>query len=177
MKLDREICCCFTGHRFLPAGEVAEICGRLREEIENMAGQGKTIFLAGGALGFDTLAAQEVLRLREEGIPDLHLVLVLPCLGQETKWNRRDQEIYHQLIRRADEVIYTGDLYDNGCMFRRNRYLVDHSTACICCYSGQSRGGTAYTVKYARKQGLNVVNLFSPAPSEEEPQLSLYMGA
>ena len=43
-------------------------------------------------------------------------------------------------------------------MLKRNRHLVDNSSVCIC-YLTESTGGTAYTVEYARKSGLTIVNL------------------
>ena len=58
------------------------------------------------------------------------------------------------------ETFYISKLYFyyNGCMQVRNRYLVDHSSACIC-YLNNLRSGTAYTVKYAESQGLQIINL------------------
>ncbi|MCL2883887.1 MAG: hypothetical protein FWF49_00185 [Oscillospiraceae bacterium] len=40
----------------------------------------------------------------------------------------------------------------------RNRALVDHSDVCVC-FLNKSTGGTAYTVKYAQKKGLSIINL------------------
>ena len=122
---------------------------------------GVDTFLAGGALGFDTLAAQEVLRLKAAGLPQLRLVLVLPCLGQEAYWKAEDAALYRDLLRQADEAIYTADVYSKWCMFQRDRYLVNHSAYCLCYWNREQgeRGGTAYTVGYARKQGLEVENL------------------
>ncbi len=161
MKLIRENCCCFTGHRRLPAGEGLRVRRRLREEIVRLAEGGVDTFLAGGALGFDTMAAQETLRVRAEDFPNLCLVLVLPCLGQEARWSQRDAAVYRGLMRSAGEVIYTGDVYTRSCMFVRNRYLVDRSSHCLCYLAGDAaRGGTAYTVKYALQQGLDVINLW-----------------
>ena len=156
--MERETSCCFTGHRNIPAQDGLWIRRRLREEILRLAEQGVHSFLAGGALGFDTMAAQEVLRMRAEYLPDLELVLVLPCVGQEEKWRQRDAAVYRVLLRQADQVIYTSTQRQKGCMFRRNRFLVDHSAYCIC-YQVTQRGGTAYTVQYARNQGLQVSNL------------------
>ncbi len=166
MELIREKACCFTGHRFLSEEEKAALRGRLSEEVYRLWEQGMTTFLAGGALGFDTLAAQAVLSLRAEGLPGLRLVLVLPCLGQESHWSRRDAQLYQSLIKRADEVIYTGDAYTEGCMFLRNRYLVDHSSQCLCYLTKSGRSGTSYTVRYAKKQGLKIVNLAEQASSQ-----------
>ena len=170
MKLIRENSCCFTGHRLIAAAECPALRERLRAEILRLAGQGIDTFLAGGALGFDTMAAQEVLSLRETALPELHLVLVLPCLGQESHWDSDSIELYHELIRQADEVIYTGDVYTPGCMHTRNRYLVNHSSRCLCYLKNTEQGGTAYTVRYAEKQGLQMINL---AEETETNQLLL----
>lgn len=160
MDLIREKSCCFTGHRRITLQESLQVRVRLREEIAALAENGVDTFLAGGARGFDTLAAQEVLRVRAEGFPGLHLVLVLPCLGQESLWQEREAAVYRSLLRQADEVIYTGDVYTRSCMFVRNRYLVDHSAYCLCYLSKEARrGGTAYTVRYAKDEGLWIVNL------------------
>ena len=43
-------------------------------------------------------------------------------------------------------------------MLKRNRHLVDNSSACVC-YLTESKGGTAYTVDYARRSGIKIVNL------------------
>ncbi len=55
-------------------------------------------------------------------------------------------------------MVYTSQEYTKGCMFKRNRHLVDNSSVCIC-YLTKNNGGTAYTVDYAEKQGLEVINL------------------
>lgn len=168
----RGYCCCFTGHRRVPAQDMLAVRQRLRREIARLAGdEGVRDFLAGGAVGFDTLAAQEVVEAREE-IPGLRLVLVLPCMGQESRWPQREAAVYRTLLRQADEILYTAEVYQRGCMFQRNRYLVDHSAYCLCYLRDTARGGTAYTVRYARQQGLQVINLAGRAL--EESQVSLF---
>lgn len=126
--------------------------------------QGVSYFGCGGALGFDTLCALTVLKAREAR-PGPRLILVLPCPEQAQKWDRRDQEVYEMIKAKADKVVFTSPRYHRGCMFQRNRYLVDHSGTCVC-YLTESAGGTFYTVRYARNQGLSVLNL---APSGDLP--------
>lgn len=156
--MERETCCCFTGHRRIPEQEGLWIRHRLREEILSLAEAGVFTFLTGGALGFDTMAAQEVLRVRAMGLPVLKLILVLPYVGQEAQWSQRDAAVFRTLLRQADQVVYMGQEYRKGCMHQRNRYLVDHSAYCIC-YQVRARSGTAYTANYAKEQGLSVRNL------------------
>ena len=69
--MERETSCCFTGHRRIPLQDGLWLRRMLREEIARLAQEGVVSFLAGGALGFDTMAAQEVLRVRAEGFPEL----------------------------------------------------------------------------------------------------------
>ena len=57
--------CCFTGHRQIPPGERTEIADRLERVIVNLYQKGVRYYGAGGALGFDSLAARTIIRLRE----------------------------------------------------------------------------------------------------------------
>lgn len=149
--------CCFTGHRKIPQELETELAKRLEATIEELIENGYRFFGAGGALGFDTMAAQTVIRLRGR-YPQIRLILVLPCVTQADRWPERDQETYRGIMEQADKVVYVSQEYTRSCMFARNRHLVDCSSACIC-YLAESTGGTAYTVDYARKNGLKVINL------------------
>lgn len=149
--------CCFTGHRHIPPEERAEIAGRLERVITGLYQRGVRYYGAGGALGFDTLAARTVIRLRERR-QDMKLILVLPCLMQTRGWPAGDVEEYERIKAQADKVVYTSQEYTKGCMFKRNRHLVDNSGVCIC-YLTRDSGGTAYTVHYAKEQGVEVINI------------------
>ena len=147
--------CCFTGHRLIAAADRPLLRPRLREEILLCYGRGVRNFGTGGALGFDMLAAEEVLSLRESECPDARLILVLPCRNQADRWSAADREHYAAILAAADKVVYTSDAYFNGCMQKRNRHLVDCSGHCIA-YLTHDFGGTAYTVRYAMESGLSV---------------------
>ena len=67
-------------------------------------------FGAGGALGFDTLAAQCVLSLRKR-YPHIKLILVLPCITQTKGWSKNDIAIYEEIKSQADKVVYTSHDY------------------------------------------------------------------
>lgn len=153
----REQTCCFTGHRHIPEADREKIKHRLETVITSLYQRGVCYYGAGGALGFDTLAAQAVLRLRER-YPALKLILVLPCLDQTKGWRPEDIAVYNQIKAGADKVVYTSQTYTPGCMHKRNRYLVDNSGTCVCCLTKQT-GGTAYTVQYAKSHGLNIIDL------------------
>ena len=149
--------CCFTGHRQIPLEKRAEIAGQLERVIVSLYQRGIRFYGAGGALGFDCLAAQTVLRLRK-GCPGMKLILVLPCLTQTRGWPAVDVAEYERIKGLANKVVYTSQAYTAGCMHKRNRHLVDNSSVCVC-YLTKDSGGTAYTVRYARERGLEVINL------------------
>ena len=149
--------CCFTGHREIPPEKRAEIAKQLEQVIVNLYQRDVRFYGAGGARGFDCLAAQTVLRL-QESCPDMKLILVLPCLTQTRSWRPEDIAEYERIKAQADKVVYTARQYTRGCMFKRNRHLVDNSSVCVC-YLTKDSGGTAYTVDYAEKKGLEIINL------------------
>lgn len=153
----RDMTCCFTGHRDIPQEQIPILEEKVETLLRTLVRQNIVYYGAGGALGFDTISAKVVLRLQRE-LPQLKLILVLPCYSQAQRWSRRDKEIYEEIKTQANKIVYTAQEYTRGCMFKRNRHLVDHSSTCIC-YMTKSEGGTAYTVNYARRQGLRIINL------------------
>ena len=70
----REKTVCFTGHRIIPSEKRASLFAHLTDVITSLLEAGYRYFGAGGALGFDTLAAQAVLQLRTE-YPQIRLIL------------------------------------------------------------------------------------------------------
>ena len=148
---------CFTGHRKIPHSEHKKIANRLKTTLIQLISEGYCYFGCGGALGFDTLSAQAVLDLKDK-YPQIKLILVLPCLAQTRGWNIDDVRMYEYIKGLADKVTYTSENYFNGCMQKRNRHLVDNSSVCIC-YLTENKGGTFYTVNYAKKQKLSIINV------------------
>ena len=171
MKVIREKTCCFTGHRILPKDQ-GLLQKRLEETIIRLIENGVIYFYAGGALGFDMLAEETVLRLKKD-YPEIKLFLALPCIHHEAKWKLVSVEQFKRIARKADQVIYVSNSdYFSGCMQRRNRYMVDRSGICVC-YLKSTSSGTGYTVKYARQRDLQVFNLYDNLLcfSPDAPQL------
>ena len=157
--------CCFTGHRpdALPgygdeaSEEMQTLAYLLNRAVERAIEDGVTEFYVGGAQGFDTLAAECVLRQRELH-PALSLHLALPGQNQTNGWSARDKSRYQAILHEANEVWYASELCSQESMKRRNRYLVDHAGRCIA-YLRRMRGGTLYTVNYALDSAIPVDNL------------------
>lgn len=149
--------CCFTGHRHIPKTEYERIYKVLFDEITILVKKGITRFRCGGALGFDTAAALVVLDVRKLH-PEISLIMDIPCENQKKFWSEEDKLTYDYILAVADEVNVLSDHYHRGCMQRRNRYMVDHSSY-IIAYQTEKIGGSAYTVNYARSLGLRVITL------------------
>ncbi len=155
----RQMTACFTGHRELgePPGELER---RTDAAIRDLYARGVRYFGAGGARGFDALASERVLTLKEE-LPELSLILVLPFpeqYRQEGNWSRAELAQFDALLLRADRVVTLESGYSPGIYQRRNRYLVDRSACCVC-YLQRMRSGTGSTVRYARSRGLEIIDL------------------
>ena len=150
---------CFTGHRTLPVGdERVRLSGALDAVIRAVAARGFRYFIAGGAIGFDTLAACRVIAAMKDN-PEIKLLLALPCRNQTEKWRSvSDIALYKRIMGAAEDVVYISDFYTPTCMHERNRYMVDHSALCVA-YCHSDRGGAAYTVRYAERCGVGVVKL------------------
>jgi len=153
----RDRTCFFTGHRDIPREQYPEVQQKIEQTTERLIAQGVLYFGVGGALGFDTLAALTVLKLRRQ-YPEIRLVLVLPCKDQAFGWPGEDRARFELIAEQADRVVYTSEKYYNGCMYKRNRHMAERSGWCIC-YLNRATGGTAYTVNYARSIGVRILNL------------------
>jgi uncharacterized phage-like protein YoqJ len=149
--------CCFSGHRNIERSLLPILKRQLRETAEELVLCGIQGFICGGAVGFDTLAAETVLELRARR-PELILTLALPFKGQSSRWTGENKRRYERIREMADEVIFVSEEYSPYCMQKRNRFMVEHSGVCVC-YLTSAGGGTAYTVSYALSAGLRVINL------------------
>lgn len=150
--------CCFTGHRDMSARDFRELPEKLDKLVaELVENEGVTDFRAGGARGFDSLAAIAVIKLKKT-YPEVKLHLILPCKNQESRYSPLEKKLYNFTLHNADSVYYIQERYSNGVMFARNRALVDGSDICAA-FMTRLRGGTYQTVNYARKKGIKLINL------------------
>lgn len=148
---------CLTGHRLIRRELIPEIETALESVIEKLVAQGIIHFGCGGAIGFDVIAGYTVLRMKKR-YPQIRLIMVLPCREQDAKWNLADREKYKRLLEAADKTVYIQAAYDDQCMQKRNRHLVDNSGVCIA-YLTNGRSGTGYTVRYAAARGREIINI------------------
>ena len=148
---------CFTGHRDIDFHTAVKIPSVLKSVIEGYIKRGVYRFRAGGAMGFDTVAAICVLELKPK-YPHIKLELILPCRDQDKKFDEASKRAYRDILNRADHVEYIYNSYTPDCMLARNRALVDGSCACVA-FCQKSAGGTGYTMAYALKSGVELINI------------------
>lgn len=150
--------CAFTGHRTIEIRHRDKIADLLLRAISYAYSKGCRTFLTGGALGFDTLAAKEVIRFRMSH-PDVRLKIVIPCKNQSESWSDAQISVYEYTLANADELEYIADEYFNGCMRERNQRLADLCDLMIA-YVSRSNSGAAQTVRMAERAGKTVYNLY-----------------
>lgn len=165
LDMIRDETCCFTGHRIVPKDQYDAVASETERAVRALAEAGYRYFICGGALGYDTLAAQIVLKLTAEY--PIKLFLALPCRDQTENWTKMKNidagaamREYQRIKALASAVYYVRDFYEEGCMKERNQFMVDHSSFCIAYYNGKPRSGAGQTVRMAEKGSLAVYNVF-----------------
>lgn len=164
--MQKKLTCAFTGHR--PSSytfgydeehpDCLKIKIMMATQIGALIGNGVKTFLTGMALGADIWGAELVLRFKKD-YPDVRLIAVLPCETQANRWSVEQRERYFNILAECDDMVYISRHYTNDCMFKRNRWLIDHANFVLAVYNGSSKGGTAYTVQYARSKHLAVITI------------------
>lgn len=149
----------FTGHRFIPYGKLSMLKVALKNIILELYAKGYSNYYCGMAMGFDLLSAEVVLSLKAE-YKELRLIAVVPYRNQDERFSFADKKRYHSILNRADETILLCENYYQGCLLRRNDYMLARSNQVIAYFDGENKGGTFYTCRNAQVKGLPVINLF-----------------
>lgn len=139
-----------TGHREIP---VDFDRNGLYDRLEELIQEGFDVFLCGMAMGFDLLALDCLVSLKSRY--RIRLEACVPFNGQENSFPYREKKSYRALIQWCDVVRELYPTYQNGCYLTRNRYMVDRADA-LFAYCIKDKGGSAYTVEYARNRGIEV---------------------
>ena len=162
-KYERQKTLCFTGHRpeRLPQGEMRQVQRRLTDAIEDAIRHGKVNFVSGAMSGFDTLAAEQVIQLKEK-YPQIQCIIVAPFavnFFNSKNWTPEWEARLRAVIKRADFSISLSEHAYKGVYYKRDEVIVDMSSEVIAYYDGGA-GGTKYTVDYALGHDKPVYNIF-----------------
>lgn len=140
-----------TGHRKMEHDPkvVKEI---IREKLHQYEAD---VVVTGMALGFDLLVAEVCL---EEDIP---FVAAIPCRGQTKTWPSREKTRYIKTLEKAWKYkIVSPGPFQIWKLFERNKWIVNRSTIMLSYWNGEDKGGTAATVRFAKKLNRPHENLF-----------------
>ena len=161
--------CCFTGYRpqkfpfklLKTEPQYIQFENRLFSKISELINSGCYTFYSGMAMGFDIIAAENVLLLRKamEDRP-VRLVCAIPFLDQAERFPPDWKERYDTVLNLADSAILISDNYYPKCYFDRNRFMVDNSDFVLTWFDGNP-GGTKNTIDYAKTKGRKVINLYT----------------
>ena len=142
--------CCFTGHRVLRRDFSDK---KIEDIIDKLIKNGYRTFLVGMAIGFDLKVFEILLTKRNFNID---IIACVPCKEQDKFFNAKQKQQYKNALQNADKIIYLSEEYYDGCMQKRNRYMVDNSSI-VVAYMYDDIGGTKHAVNYAQKQGKNII--------------------
>ena len=96
---------CFTGHRKISC-DIEDLKSRLYNVLERaVINAGINDFYNGGAVGWDMLTAEIVMKLREK-YPQIRLHMILPCSpeNQSHKWTPEQKKTYFSILEQADSI-------------------------------------------------------------------------
>lgn len=156
----RQRTCCFTGHREISEKDLPGILERTERAVRWLIEHGVVFFGVGGALGYDTETAKLLFRLRATDYPQIKVILVYPFKGFTSCWSDEQRVEYARLLPQYDKAVCVAQRASREAYLSRDRHLVDGSAYCIA-YCTRDSGGTAYTLRYARQQGLKIFNTAS----------------
>lgn len=143
--MDKKHTCCVTGHRNISIDKVLYVQEHLRQELIEAIQNGYTHFISGFAQGVDLIFAEIVANLKSE-----YPITLEAAIPYANRMNTPDKT-FHHLIKKCDIVKIITSYYSKSCYMIRNHYIVDCSTLVIAVYDGRKVGGTAATIKYAKK--------------------------
>jgi len=109
-------------------------------------------WLAGGAVGTDQVATDELLAHGAR----VELVLPFPIAIQSARWTASHRRTLARQIAHAALVEVLRDTYSVAGYHARNRRLVTRADLLVAFFSGVCFGGTAATIRQARRHAVPV---------------------
>lgn len=145
-----------TGHRPQKVGGYSAKADQRRRDLAYawLAEHRPERVIVGMALGWDTAVAEAAHNL---AIP---FVAAVPFKGQGRTWPWAAQGTYRALLAVAANIVYISETFTVDAMHRRNMYMVNHCDQILALWDGHKDGGTAGCIRYAKRMGVPVVNLW-----------------
>ena len=151
--IKKEYTCAITGHRRAYDNIKKE---DIRDVFISLIESGYDTFLVGMAVGFDTFCFKILNKLKEDY--NFRIIACVPCENQDKNFSIKQKREYRELLQLADEKVLIEKEYTPYCMLKRNRFMVDNSSVLVS-YLREDKGGTKYTVNYAKSKGIKIINV------------------
>ncbi len=166
----KEHTCCFFGHRNIEVTD--ELVSRLKEVVEDLIVEKKVdTFLFGSKSQFDKLCLQVVTELKKK-YPHIRRIYV------RAEFPYIDEDYTAYLLKKYDYTYYPERMINAGkaAYVERNHEMIDNSNYCVVYYDEnylpprrknskidlidyQPSSGTKRAYDYAKRKGVNVVNV------------------
>ena len=142
--MDHTICCFLNQYRetylYMPNEPQLQQKAEIQDEILRLFWKnGARHFLSSMELGFPTLAAQAVLKLKKDY--PLTLECVLPYEEQASDWKESERDLYFSILERCDKETMLQTLYTPDCLQNCHRYLLAHSNLVLTSHYCLEKGG------------------------------------
>ena len=141
----------FAGHREI-VGQ-CRLVDRIEQIVKDKLCENEYVeFYVGRNGDFDIFVASAVKKAQKAiGHHNSSLILVQP-------YKMRDDEYYEKFY---DEVQYPieSKIYPKAAITKRNKWMVDNADMLIAFVGEGRKGGALTTLKYAEKQGVEIINL------------------
>ena len=153
---------CFSGYRpekfsfalNSPQGE--RLISDIEKCVQTLINKGFVNFIVGGATGFDTLCGEILIKLKKD-YPNIKIYSYIPFKNMHLYFGAHWRDRQKRVLENSFVTVLNEEFY-RGCYFERNRKMVDEAQVLVCYYDGAD-GGTAYTENYAKKKGIEIINL------------------
>lgn len=149
-----------TGHRLKHlGGYIGDIAKKKQQLLYDVIGKNlqeikPTHIITGMALGVDQMVAKQAITL------NIPFTAALPCWFQDKFWPDDTRKEYMNLLKQATEVIYVHNgSYKEGCMNKRNLWMLDRCDALLAVFNGVSNGGTAHCYNAALRRKIDIYRI------------------
>ena len=150
----------FTGHRpHMFPGKYNEnhywVNSVKRDLLKWLKQKSPSLIISGGAQGMDTWAGKAAIKI---GIP---FDLYVPFPGQGDNWPDHAKEDLNILKEKSRNIILCSETYHKRCFFIRDEKMIDDCDEVASLLKpGVTKGGTFYTVNYAKKLNKPIQNFW-----------------
>lgn len=145
----------FFGHRYIDDLDYVE--NSLHALLENIIQSNEYVeFLVGKNGDFDRIVSSVIVNIaRASDEVRFSHTLILPY---QTSEYQNNEEYYHKFYDSVEICHISSESHFKSAFKKRNMYMVDKSDLVIC-YVENNSGGAFEAIKYAYKQGKNVINI------------------